>query len=128
MIGWTVAVASTIAAIFHLYAAGISPFTALIQRPVHLALMATLGFLGVGVQQKIRRQKADRVAEDPAEHGEAEEQDEAADSAGALEAPRINWLNWLLAGVISTSATRFLALVVLPRPLLSTGTLTPTPG
>ena len=100
MIGWTVAVASTIAAIFHLYAAGISPFTALIQRPVHLALMATLGFLGVGVQQKIRRQKADRVAEDPAEHGEAEEQDEAADSAGALEAPRVNWLNWLLAGMM----------------------------
>ena len=51
MIGRTVAVASTIAAIFHLYAAGISPFTALIQRPVHLALMAALGFLGVGVQQ-----------------------------------------------------------------------------
>ena len=37
------------AAAFHLYAAGVSPFTALVQRPVHLALMATLGFLGVGV-------------------------------------------------------------------------------
>jgi TRAP transporter 4TM/12TM fusion protein len=36
------------AALFHLYAAGLSPFTALIQRPVHLALMAVLGFLGVG--------------------------------------------------------------------------------
>ena len=37
------------AALFHLYASGISPFTALIQRPVHLALMSALGFLGVGV-------------------------------------------------------------------------------
>jgi TRAP transporter 4TM/12TM fusion protein len=33
---------------FHLYAAGIEPFTAYVQRPVHLALMAVLGFLGVG--------------------------------------------------------------------------------
>lgn len=38
------------AALFHLYAAGFSPFTALVQRPIHLALMATLGFLGVGVR------------------------------------------------------------------------------
>jgi TRAP transporter 4TM/12TM fusion protein len=38
------------AALFHLYAAGISPFTALVQRPVHLALMAFLGFAGIGVQ------------------------------------------------------------------------------
>lgn len=38
------------AAIFHLYAAGIAPFTALVQRPVHLALMCLLGFLGVGVR------------------------------------------------------------------------------
>jgi TRAP transporter 4TM/12TM fusion protein len=36
------------AALFHLYSAGVSPFTALVQRPVHLALMAALGFLGVG--------------------------------------------------------------------------------
>lgn len=38
------------AAAFHLYAAGISPFTAMVQRPVHLALMAALGFLGLGVR------------------------------------------------------------------------------
>jgi TRAP transporter 4TM/12TM fusion protein len=38
------------AALFHLYAAGISPFTALVQRPVHLAIMAVLGFAGIGVQ------------------------------------------------------------------------------
>lgn len=37
------------AAAFHLYAAGIAPFTALVQRPVHLALMAVLGFLGLGL-------------------------------------------------------------------------------
>jgi len=34
---------------FHLYAAGIEPFTAYIQRPVHLAFMAVLGFLGLGL-------------------------------------------------------------------------------
>jgi len=39
------------AAAFHLYAAGVTPFTALVQRPVHLALMGTLGFLGVGLLQ-----------------------------------------------------------------------------
>jgi TRAP transporter 4TM/12TM fusion protein len=38
------------AALFHLYAAGFSPFTALVQRPVHLALMAVLGFLGLGIR------------------------------------------------------------------------------
>ena len=44
-----VAVAAA-AALFHLYAAGFSPFTALVQRPVHLAFMAALGFLGVGIR------------------------------------------------------------------------------
>ena len=39
------------AASFHLYSAGVAPFTALVQRPVHLALMATLGFLGVGARK-----------------------------------------------------------------------------
>ena len=38
------------AALFHLYVAGISPLTALVQRPVHLAFMAALGFLGVGIR------------------------------------------------------------------------------
>ncbi len=37
------------AALFHLYAAGVSPFTALVQRPMHLAFMAVLGFLGLQV-------------------------------------------------------------------------------
>jgi TRAP transporter 4TM/12TM fusion protein len=39
------------AALFHLYSAGVAPFTALVQRPVHLAFMAALGFLGVGVRK-----------------------------------------------------------------------------
>ncbi|MFQ5705402.1 MAG: TRAP transporter permease [Gemmatimonadales bacterium] len=37
---------------FHLYAAGVSPFTALVQRPVHWALMAVLAYLGVGVRRR----------------------------------------------------------------------------
>ena len=41
------------AALFHLYSAGVSPFTALVQRPIHLAFMATLGFLGVGARKKV---------------------------------------------------------------------------
>ena len=45
------ALTSVAAGLFHMYSAGVSPFTALIQRPVHLALMAILGFLGVGVQK-----------------------------------------------------------------------------
>lgn len=38
------------AAGFHLWSAGVSPFTALVQRPVHLAFMAFLGFLGLGAR------------------------------------------------------------------------------
>jgi TRAP transporter 4TM/12TM fusion protein len=37
------------AAAFHLWAAGVSPFTALVQRPVHLLFMALLGFLGLRI-------------------------------------------------------------------------------
>jgi TRAP transporter 4TM/12TM fusion protein len=44
----TTGVTAVAAAAFHLYAAGISPFTALVQRPVHLAFMAVLGFLLLG--------------------------------------------------------------------------------
>jgi len=47
------------AAAFHLYAAGVSPFTALVQRPIHLALMATLGFLGVGVRASKKKHRFD---------------------------------------------------------------------
>jgi len=44
-----------------MYSAGYSPFTALIQRPVHLALMAVLGFLGVGVQKAAARDGKESV-------------------------------------------------------------------
>jgi len=100
MLGWTVAAASAIAALFHLYAAGISPFTALIQRPVHLALMATLGFLGVGVQRKIQREKSDRGTEDSAPHSEEAEQEQAADGSEMFEEPRVNWLNWMFVSLM----------------------------
>ncbi|MDZ7781278.1 MAG: TRAP transporter permease [Gemmatimonadota bacterium] len=51
--GFVVATTSVIAGVFHMYSAGVSPFTALVQRPVHLGLMAILGFLGVGVQKAV---------------------------------------------------------------------------
>ena len=54
LVAWIIAAVSAAAALFHMYAAGVSPFTALIQRPVHLGLMAVLGFLGVGVQRRLR--------------------------------------------------------------------------
>jgi len=41
------------AAVFHLFSAGVAPFTALVQRPVHLAFMAALGFLGVGARRRV---------------------------------------------------------------------------
>jgi TRAP transporter 4TM/12TM fusion protein len=40
------------AVVFHLFTAGISPMTALIQRPVHLGLMAALGFLGLSFREE----------------------------------------------------------------------------
>lgn len=39
------------AALFHLFAAGVAPFTALVQRPIHLLFMAVLGFAGLGVRR-----------------------------------------------------------------------------
>ena len=49
-LGRAVLVVAALAALFHLYGAGIAPFTALVQRPVHLALMGALAFMGVGVR------------------------------------------------------------------------------
>jgi TRAP transporter 4TM/12TM fusion protein len=46
------------AALFHLFSAGVAPFTALIQRPVHLAFMAALGFLGVGARRKAGEERS----------------------------------------------------------------------
>lgn len=40
------------AAAFHLWSAGVAPFTALVQRPVHLAIMAAIGLLSLrGVRE-----------------------------------------------------------------------------
>ena len=89
MIGWIIAGTSVTAAAFHLYAAGISPFTALVQRPVHLALMATLGFLGVGVQFHQRSSKTGGLDQESGP-------------------PRIGPLNWVLAG-LSVLACLYLA-------------------
>jgi len=89
VIGWIIVGASVTAALFHLYAAGFSPFTALVQRPVHLALMATLGFLGVGVQFRRSREK----------EGEPDQE------AGP---PHIGPLNYVLAG-LSVLACLYLA-------------------
>lgn len=47
---WIVPTLAFGAAAFHLYSSGVSPFTALVQRPGHLAFMAILGFIGVGVR------------------------------------------------------------------------------
>lgn len=49
-LNWAVLVVAGAAALFHMYGAGVAPFTALVQRPVHLALMAALAFMGVGVR------------------------------------------------------------------------------
>jgi len=43
--------AAVAAALFHLYAAGVEPFTALVQRPIHLAFMAVIGFLVLGTKR-----------------------------------------------------------------------------
>lgn len=55
MLGIIVSTVAIAAALFHLFAAGVAPFTALVQRPAHLAFMAVLGFMGVGVRVVGRR-------------------------------------------------------------------------
>lgn len=72
---------AVVAAIFHLYAAGLSPFTALVQRPIHLALMAVLGFLGVGL-----------VAT-------SDDEDEERASASRDDGPSADVLSWVLAAL-----------------------------
>lgn len=73
------------AAAFHLYAAGVAPFTALVQRPVHLAFMATLGFLGLGIHS---------LTPPPAD-----------EHRHRVISRRLGmWLGWILAGVTILSA------------------------
>ena len=90
---WVIAAVSAAAALFHLYAAGFSPFTALIQRPVHLALMAALGFLGVGVQRKRRASAAAEVVEADGDATNPVDEEESVSS------DELSWLNWVLAGI-----------------------------
>ena len=78
---------SAVAALFHLYASGVAPFTALVQRPVHLALMAVLGFLGLGITARIV----------------AEGQENAPLLPGRGERLE-KWFGWLLAGLAVASA------------------------
>ena len=87
-----VALVSGAAALFHLYAAGVAPFTALIQRPVHLALMAALGFLGVGVQRRRSVEAGD----------DSQEEVESNDRLS------LTWLNWALA-VLTVAVCAYLA-------------------
>jgi TRAP transporter 4TM/12TM fusion protein len=68
------------AALFHLFAAGVAPFTALVQRPVHLAIMAILGFLTLAAR---------RV--EPSEDGVPT--DDGSKGSGP------DWLAWTLAGL-----------------------------
>ncbi|NCG31563.1 MAG: TRAP transporter fused permease subunit, partial [Proteobacteria bacterium] len=90
---WVIAAVSAAAALFHLYAAGFSPFTALIQRPVHLALLAALGFLGVGVQRKRRASAAAEVVEADGDATNPVDEEESVSS------DELSWLNWVLAGI-----------------------------
>lgn len=93
IVAMVVAVTSAAAALFHMYAAGFSPFTALIQRPVHLAMMATLGFLGVGVQRKRRRGRPEENRPDD------DDGDGAGDDHLLTPFDRFNSVfNWVLAG------------------------------
>ncbi len=82
------------AAVFHLYAAGFSPFTALVQRPVHLALMAVMGFLGLGLA---RRSDADGAPMSDAPPPASDEIGDAVDASSAHRAKGPSWLSWTLA-------------------------------
>ncbi len=107
-----VAVASAAAALFHMYAAGFSPFTALVQRPVHLALMATLGFLGVGVQRKLRGSPR-TDADDGAAYAKptGEEASASAEESGpsSLGDRLYVWSGWIFAA-LSVMVCAYLAL------------------
>jgi TRAP transporter 4TM/12TM fusion protein len=50
-----VAALAATTALFHLWGAGVIPFTALVQRPAHLLLMALFGFAGVGTRARRTR-------------------------------------------------------------------------
>jgi len=85
---------AVVAALFHLYAAGFSPFTALIQRPIHLALMAILGFLGVGLVATSDDEELDEVeGDEAADDGTGVAGDDSQEGSGP------GLLSWILAGL-----------------------------
>jgi TRAP transporter 4TM/12TM fusion protein len=53
------------AALFHMYGAGFSPFTAYVQRPVHFAFMALLGVLGLGMRSVIKETSSNEAESEP---------------------------------------------------------------
>jgi TRAP transporter 4TM/12TM fusion protein len=90
-----IAAVSIATALFHLFSAGVSPFTALVQRPIHLAFMAALGFLGVRSAQALDEgDAADQT------RSKAVDDDEGGGGVG--------WLAWLLAA-LSVAVCLYLA-------------------
>lgn len=78
-----ISVIALAAALFHLFSAGVAPFTALVQRPVHLALMGSLGFLLLAARRP-RVDAADATGED---------------DQGTWAKVGPGWSAWLLAGL-----------------------------
>ena len=98
-----------LAALFHLWAAGVAPFTALVQRPVHLALMGLLGFWAIRREKKGSGASEEETGSGGATSGGtpgagSEESDPAA--APERAAARWTWGLWNLAlsGVLVAAA------------------------
>jgi TRAP transporter 4TM/12TM fusion protein len=110
------------AALFHLYSAGVSPFTALVQRPVHLAFMAALGFLGVGARKGgwLRRgggAEGDRSSDDGLV-GEEDGGYEKEPGGEGRRGPPVEWHQVLLTGVLVFSAVASAVYLVLEHEAL----------
>lgn len=85
---WAVSATALAAALFHLFAAGVVPFTALVQRPMHLAFMAVLGFLLLSARRR-----------EPGEDGGATEAAGAPETDAAAPPKGPGWTGWALAGL-----------------------------
>jgi len=97
------------AALFHLFSAGVSPFTALVQRPVHLALMAVLGFLGVRSARAVDDDEEEAFAAPVPRSEEAPADQRPSSEVGDEEGVASpGWLSWLLAA-LSVATCLYLA-------------------